>query len=316
MSVAITNLLTPDSISIQKLTDHHYQITLEPLERGYGHTLGNALRRILLSSIPGYAIVAAKIEGIVHEYSTLSGVQEDVLNILLNLKGIAFKMQGRSEATLHLHKRTEGPVYASDITLGADITVVNPHHIIAHLTATGELHMTLKVAEGIGYQPITPRQPGDNEKVIGLLPLDASFSPVKRVMYEVSNARVERRTDLDKLMIDIETNGALDPEQAVCQAASILQHQLTAFVNLKSTKVLTPQQQPDDTDPILLEPVDGLELTVRSANCLKAENIYSIGDLIQRSEMDLLKTPNLGKKSLSEIKAVLANLGLSLHQKS
>lgn len=312
MSGAITNLLTPRSINVEKFTNTHYKITLEPFERGYGHTLGNALRRILLSSMPGYAVIEAKIEGVLHEYSTISGVQEDVLDILLNLKGIAFKMEGHTSATLHLHKKVEGPVYAGDITLEGDIEIVNPQHIIAHLTSAGELNMTLKIIEGIGYQSVTSRQQVDEEKTIGVLQLDASFSPVRKVMYEVDNARVEQRTDLDKLIIDIETNGALDPEQAVRYAATILQHQLAAFVDLQSTSMFMPKQKESSIDPVLLQPVDDLELTVRSANCLKAENIYCIGDLVQRSEMDLLRTPNLGKKSLNEIKEVLANRGLAL----
>lgn len=315
MSGAITNLLTPHSINVEKISNLHYKVILEPFERGYGHTLGNALRRILLSSMPGYAIVEVKIEGVLHEYSTIAGVQEDVLDILLNLKGIAFKMQGRNSAILHLDKKGEGVVRASDISLEGDIQIANPNHVIAHLTSAGELHMTLKVIEGIGYQTVEARRSVSDEKLIGVLELDASFSPVTRVSYEVDNTRVEQRTDLNKLIIEIETNGALDPEQAIRDAATILQYQLAAFVDLKSTSMFMPKQQEGSTDPVLLQPVDDLELTVRSANCLKAENIYYIGDLVQRSEMDLLKTPNLGKKSLNEIKEVLVNRGLSLGMK-
>jgi DNA-directed RNA polymerase subunit alpha len=312
MSSAITNLLTPRSINVEKLSDIHYKVVLEPFERGYGHTLGNALRRILLSSMPGYAITDVKIEGVLHEYSTISGVQEDVLDILLNLKGVVFKMEGHTEATLTLHKKGEAVVTAADIETGGMVEVVNPNHVIAHLTSDAELKMTLTVQEGMGYQTAESRQNIDDEKVIGLLQLDASFSPVRRVTYEVQNARVEQRTNLDKLVIDLETNGALDPEQAIRNAATILQYQLFAFVDLQSTPVLKQKQQENTVDPILLQPVDDLELTVRSANCLKAENIYYIGDLVQRSELDLLKTPNLGKKSLNEIKEVLHNRSLSL----
>jgi DNA-directed RNA polymerase subunit alpha len=312
MSGAITNLLTPRSINVEKLSDTHYKVVLEPFERGYGHTLGNALRRILLSSMPGYAVTDVQIEGVLHEYSTISGVQEDVLDILLNLKGIAFKMEGRTEAILTLHKKGESVVTAADIKTDGLVEIVNPDHVIAHLTGNGELKMTLTVKEGMGYQTAESRQNIDDEKVIGLLQLDASFSPVRRVTYEVQNARVEQRTNLDKLVIDLETNGALDPEQAIRNAATILQYQLFAFVDLQSTPVLKQKQQENTVDPLLLQPVDDLELTVRSANCLKAENIYYIGDLVQRSELDLLKTPNLGKKSLNEIKEVLHNRGLSL----
>jgi DNA-directed RNA polymerase subunit alpha len=312
MSSAITNLLTPKSINVEKVSDTHFKVVLEPFERGYGHTLGNALRRILLSSMPGYAITDVKIEGVLHDYSTISGVQEDVLDILLNLKGIAFKMEGRTEAEFTLHKTGQSVVTAADIQVDGSVTIANPDHIIAHLNSDAELRMTLTVKEGIGYQTAESRQNIDDEKTIGLLQLDASFSPVRRVSYEVQNARVEQRTNLDKLVIDLETNGALDPEQAIRNAATILQYQLSAFVDLESTPILKQKKQEDSIDPLLLQPVDDLELTVRSANCLKAENIYYIGDLVQRSELDLLKTPNLGKKSLNEIKEVLHNRGLSL----
>ncbi len=315
MSGAITSLLTPRSVNVEKQTDTHFKVILEPFERGYGHTLGNALRRILLSSMPGCAVVEAKIAGVLHEYSTIEGVQEDVIDVLLNLKGIAFKMEGKDEATLHLYKKGEGVVRAGDISLESDIEVINPHHVIAHLTAAGELDMTLKIVKGIGYKAADMRRVIDEEKTIGTLQLDASFSPVRRVAYEVDNARVEQRTDLDKLIIDIETNGTLDPEQAIRNSATILQHQLLAFVDLQSTQLLHPKRIEAAIDPLLLQPVDDLELTVRSANCLKAENIYYIGDLVQRYEADLLKTPNLGKKSLNEIKEVLSSRGLSLGMK-
>ncbi len=319
MSGAITSLLTPRSIHVEKLTNTHYKVVLEPFERGYGHTLGNALRRILLSSMPGCAITEAKIENVLHEYSTIAGVQEDVIDILLNLKGVAVTMEGKDYATLHLRKKGEGVVTAGDISHDSSVEIVNPEHVIAHLTGTGELDMTLKLAKGIGYKSVEARRTIDSDKPIGALQLDASFSPVRRVTYEVDNARVEQRTDLDKLIIDIETNGTLDPEQAIRNAATILQHQLAAFVDLKSTQVATTHQPRHHSetpiDPILLQPVDDLELTVRSANCLKAENIYYIGDLVQRQEIELLKTPNLGKKSLNEIKEVLMSRGLSLGMK-
>lgn len=313
MSAAISSLLTPRNIQVEKLNKLRYRITLEPFERGYGHTLGNALRRILLSSMPGYAPVEVEIKNVLHEYSTIPGVQEDVIDILLNLKGVSFNLNGRKEINLSLHKQGECIVRAADLLSGVmGVEVVNPDHIIAHLGASGELEMKVRVIEGIGYQTVETRRDPEEEVKVGVLQLDASFNPVRRVTYEVENARVEQRTDLDRLILDVETNGILDPEQAIQQAATILQFQLSAFTDLRINPVQTRRQQETEVDPILLQPVDDLELTVRSANCLKTESIFYIGDLVQRSEMDLLKTPNLGRKSLNEIKAVLADRGLSL----
>jgi len=309
----VSEFLKPRIVDVQTLNDKHAKVTLEPLERGFGHTLGNALRRILLSSMPGAAITGAEIEGVLHEYSTIEGVQEDVIDILLNLKKVSLRMHNRQVATLRLSKKGPGPVTAGDIKLDHDVEVVNPDHVIANLTKAGELNMTLTIARGRGYQPATLRGSEEGEgRVIGGLQLDASFSPVSRISYNVDRARVEQRTDLDKLIIDIETNGTIDPEEAIRQAATILQDQLGAFVNLKASPAAATAAPEANIDPILLRPVDDLELTVRSANCLKAESIYFIGDLIQRTEVELLKTPNLGKKSLTEIKDVLATKGLSL----
>jgi DNA-directed RNA polymerase subunit alpha len=296
------------------ISELHAKVALEPLERGFGHTLGNALRRILLSSMPGCAVVEVEIEGVLHEYTTIEGVQEDVLDVLLNLKELAVKMHARDNATLTLNKKGPGPVLARDIVLDHDVEISNPEHVIANLTKSGEISMTLKVERGRGYQPATARgDASDEERPIGKLALDALYSPVRKVSYAVESARVEQRTDLDRLVIDIETNGTIDPEEAIRRAASILKDQLTIFVDL-DVQVEAPVTKPAEPmiDPILLRPVDDLELTVRSANCLKAESIFLIGDLIQRTEVELLKTPNLGKKSLTEIKDVLATRGLSL----
>ncbi|EHQ53619.1 MULTISPECIES: DNA-directed RNA polymerase subunit alpha [Ectothiorhodospira] len=313
MQTKVNELLKPRHIEVQSITDNVSKVVLEPLERGFGHTLGNALRRILLSSIPGAAVVEAEIEGVLHEYTTLEGVQEDVVDVLLNLKGIALRMTARDEATLVLKKKGPGVVTAGDITLDHDVEVVNPEHVIAHLTKSGELNMTLKVGKGRGYQPVSARRQADGEdRPIGRLMLDASFSPIRRVAYNVESARVEQRTDMDRLVIELETNGTVSPDDAIRQAATILQSQLMAFVELRGDETVTQESKSMDIDPILLRPVDDLELTVRSANCLKAENIYYIGDLIQRTEVELLKTPNLGKKSLTEIKDVLASHGLSM----
>ncbi|MES9900877.1 MAG: DNA-directed RNA polymerase subunit alpha [Sedimenticola sp.] len=311
----VTDFLKPRLVSVQQVTERHAKISLEPMERGFGHTLGNALRRILLSSMPGCAVVEAEIDGVLHEYTSIEGVQEDVLEIMLNLKDLALIMHTRSEATLVLKKSGPGPVLGSDITLDHDVEIANPDHVIANLNKEGELSMTLKVAKGLGYQPAATRTSDDGEdRPIGRLQLDASFSPVCRVAFSVEAARVEQRTDLDRLVIDLETDGTIDPEEAIRRSATILQDQLSAFVSLDQTTTAEVEEESSKPaiDPILLRPVDDLELTVRSANCLKAENIFMIGDLIQRTEVELLKTPNLGKKSLTEIKDVLATRGLSL----
>lgn len=307
-----TDFLKPRLVDVTTVDAHHARITLEPLERGFGYTLGNALRRILLSSMPGCAVTEVRIEGVLHEYSTLEGVQEDVIEILMNLKSLALRMHARDEAVLKLSKKGPGVVTAADIALEHDVEIVNPEHVIAHLSKDGALDAELRVTRGRGYQVAESRQDEEEGTAIGVMQLDASYSPIRRVAYSVENARVEQRTDLDKLVIDIETNGAIDPEEAIRRAATILHQQIAVFVNLEETAGPAPKTEEPAIDPLLLRPVDDLELTVRSANCLKAENIYYIGDLIQRTEVELLKTPNLGKKSLTEIKDVLATRGLSL----
>ncbi|MFT6028403.1 MAG: DNA-directed RNA polymerase subunit alpha [Oleiphilaceae bacterium] len=313
MQRSVNEFLNPRNIEVQGLSATHAKVILEPLERGFGHTLGSALRRILLSSMPGCAVVEVEIDGVLHEYSAIEGVQEDVIEILLNLKGLAITMHTRDEASLKLSKKGSGLVLASDIQLDHDVEIMNPDHVICNLSDNGEINMTLKIARGRGYEPADQRRSNDDEtRAIGRLQLDASYSPVSRVAYSVENARVEQRTDLDKLVIDLETNGTIDPEDSIRRAATILQQQLSVFVDFDNEKEPVQEEEEEEVDPILLRPVDDLELTVRSANCLKAENIYYIGDLIQRTEVELLKTPNLGKKSLTEIKDVLASRGLSL----
>ncbi|MDX1609317.1 MAG: DNA-directed RNA polymerase subunit alpha [Halofilum sp. (in: g-proteobacteria)] len=313
MAGNVNEFLKPRIVDIQTVSDYHARVSLEPLERGFGHTLGNALRRILLSSMPGAAVVEAQIEGVVHEYTSIEGVHEDVMDILLNLKGVAIQMHARDEATLTLSKKGAGTVTAKDLASDHDVEIANPEHVIAHLTKAGKLDMTLRVRKGRGYEPATARETEEGDgRTIGGLQIDATFSPIRRVAYSVESARVEQRTDLDKLVFDIETNGTIDPEEAIRRAATILQEQLSVFVELKGDEQAKEEAAASQIDPILLRPVDDLELTVRSANCLKAENIYYIGDLIQRTEVELLKTPNLGKKSLTEIKDVLASQGLSL----
>lgn len=311
-------LLKPRIIDVQAVSPVRARVIMEPFERGYGHTLGNALRRILLSSMPGAAPTELSIDGVLHEYSTLEGVREDVIDIILNLKGVVLRLHNRGEIVLHLNKQgeaTETVVTAADIQLSHDVEIINPDHVIAHLAPGGKLDMQIKVEAGRGYVPANVRTTAKESKSIGRMLIDASFSPVRRVSYQVEAARVEQRTDLDKLIVDIETNGAVDPEESIRYAASILMDQLSVFSDLEGTPISIEMPKQTSVDPILLRPVDDLELTVRSANCLKAENIYYIGDLIQRTETELLKTPNLGRKSLNEIKEVLASRGLTLGMK-
>jgi DNA-directed RNA polymerase subunit alpha len=312
----VSDLLKPRSIDVEKVDANRARVTLEPLERGFGHTLGNALRRILLSSIPGAAVTEAQIEGVVHEFSAIEGVQEDVIDILLNLKNVAIRMNARDSATLRLQKTGTGVVTAADIQLDHDVEIVNPDLVIAHLTG-GKLNMTLKVTRGRGYQPAAARtSAGDDEgSAIGVLRLDASYSPVRRVSYSVERARVEQRTDLDKLILDVDTNGGIDAAEAVRVAARIMRDQLAVFVDLEAEEETVDRSSRKELNPILFRLIDDLELGVRSTNCLKAENIYYIGDLVQRTENELMKTPNLGKKSLNEIKEALKTHGLDLGMK-
>jgi DNA-directed RNA polymerase subunit alpha len=315
----LNNLLKPKTINVEQLSTNRAKVTLEPFERGYGHTLGNALRRVLLSSMTGHAPTEVTIAGVVHEYSSIDGVQEDVVNMLLNLKGVVFKLHNRDEVTLSLRKDGEGLVTAADIQTPHDVEIVNPSHVIATLSAGVKLDMQIKVEKGRGFVPGSLRRNDDQARSLGRIVLDASFSPVRRVSYTVESARVEQRTDLDKLVLEIETNGSIGPEEAVRASAKILVEQLAVFAQLEGVELSAfdapSQRSSQQFDPILLRPVDELELTVRSANCLKAENIYYIGDLIQRTENELLKTPNLGRKSLNEIKEVLASRGLTLGMK-
>jgi DNA-directed RNA polymerase subunit alpha len=308
----MSQFLKPRIVDIKKSSNTRTRLVLEPLERGFGHTLGNALRRILLSSMEGTAVIEAQIDGVVHEYSAIDGVQEDVLDILLNMKGIAVILHEQTEAVLTLTKEGVGPVTAGDIQVPHNVEIVNPDHVIANLTG-GSLSITFKVATGRGYQPANTRVDNEeDDRVIGQLYIDASFSPVNMVTYNVESARVENRTDLDKLIIDVDTDGTLEAEEAIKYASTILSDQLSSFVDFKVIEEQTVEKEEPTVDPALLQAIDELDLTVRSANCLKAENIYYVGDLIQRSEMELLKTPNLGRKSLTEIKDVLATKGLSL----
>jgi DNA-directed RNA polymerase subunit alpha len=311
-----TNVLRPRGIQVERIGLNHAKVVVEPLERGFGHTLGNALRRVLLSSIPGCAIVEVEIDNVLHEYTTLEGLQEDVIEVLLNIKDVAIRMHGHDETTLTLSKKGKGVVTAGDITVDHSVEIINPEHVLCNLTKDVALNMRLKVVRGVGYQPaVSRRLPDEEARPIGRLQLDASFCPVRRVSYQVDSARLEQRTDLDKLVIEIDTNGAIDAEEAVRKAAEILQDQISIFGDFTRRESADAKTDKSGVDPVLLRPIDDLELTVRSANCLKAESIYYIGDLVQKTEVELLKTPNLGKKSLTEIKDVLGQRGLSLGMK-
>lgn len=316
MQNSVSGLLKPRLVEVVSKTPNHSRIVIEPLERGFGHSLGNALRRVLLSTIPGCAVTDVEIEGVLHEYTTIEGVQEDVIDILLNLKKLAAKLHSRDEVELTLTKNGAGSVTAADIVLPHDVEIINPELIIANLTQSGVLNMKIRVRRGRGYEPVSMRKSisGFNP-AMGALQLDASYSPIVKVSYQVESTRVEQRTNLDKLIIELETNGTVDPEATIKLAATILHEQLSVFVDFEKVNDQLEEEKievEEVFEPVLLRPVDDLELTVRSANCLKAENIFYIGDLIQRTEVELLKTPNLGKKSLTEIKDILALKGLSL----
>jgi DNA-directed RNA polymerase subunit alpha len=316
MQSSISGLLKPRLVEVVSKTPNHSRIVIEPLERGFGHSLGNALRRVLLSTIPGCAVTDVEIEGVLHEYTTIEGVQEDVVDILLNLKKLAVILHSRDEVELTLSKNGAGRVTAGDISLPHDVEIINPDLVIANLTQAGVLNMKIRVRRGRGYEPVSTRKASSEQSsVVGALQLDAAYSPIVKVAYQVESTRVEQRTNLDKLIIELETNGTVDPEQTIKLAATILHEQLSVFVDFEKVDMQPAPEvgvEAEPFEPVLLRPVDDLELTVRSANCLKAENIFYIGDLIQRTEVELLKTPNLGKKSLTEIKDILALKGLSL----
>ena len=311
------DFLKPKLVDISTISPTHAKISIEPLERGFGHTLGNALRRVLLSSLPGSAVTEVTIENILHEYSTIEGVQEDVLEILLNIKKLALVLPSKDTLDITLRKKGLGPVLASDITDNPDLEIKNPNFCLANITNDKtELVINMTVTKGRGYQQAQKRKFNELDDLgIGKMQLDASFSPVVLVTYNVETARVKQRTDLDKLVIDLKTNATIEPEDAIRKAGQLLRNQLDVFTYLEVHEETEEESDTPQIDPVLLRPVDDLELTVRSANCLKAENIYYIGDLVQRSENELLKTPNLGKKSLTEIKDVLATHSLQLGQK-
>ena len=310
MQTSVIDLLVPTEIEVDDISDNISKVTLEPLERGFGHTLGNALRRILLSSMPGAAITDVTIDGISHEYSTIEGVREDVIDILLNLKDMPVSLVEGTLAVIKLDVSGPCEVTASSFEVPGNVELPDEEHHVASLVDKVKLSLSATIQTGRGYEPADTRN--DEEITVGALSVDASFSPVRRVAYSVENARFEKRTDLDKLIIELETDGTLDSKKAIEHAATIFQQQLSSFVDLDAIAEQEAKKDQNDFDPLLMRSIEELELTVRSTNCLKAESIFLIGDLLQRTEFDLLKTPNLGKKSLNEIKDVLASRGFSL----
>ena len=287
-------------------------VVAEPLERGFGLTLGNALRRVLLSSLQGAAITSVQIEGVLHEFSSLPGVLEDITDIVLNIKGIGLRLHGEGPKRMRLRANGPGEVRAGMIEVPHDIEIMNPDHLICTLDKCATVTMEFTVDTGKGYRPATDNRPEDAP--IGLVPVDALFSPVRKVSYTVDNTRVGQRTDYDRLSMSIETNGAVTPEDAVALAARILQDQLQLFINFEEPRAASEEERPSELpfNKNLLRKVDELELSVRSANCLKNDNIVYIGDLVQKTESEMLRTPNFGRKSLNEIKEVLAQMGLYL----
>jgi DNA-directed RNA polymerase subunit alpha len=308
----LSGLKTPKVVQVTEVSQNRSLIVLEPLERGFGITLMNPIRRIMLSSMPGSAIVMMRIEGMVDGYSVLEGVNEDALMIALNLKGVAIKINNADCADLSIVKKGKGPVKASDIVSNVDIEIANPEHVIANITEPNkELNITCKAIKSIGYVPADQINLESND-LVGGVKLDANFSPVVNLSMRVEKMRVENKTDLDRLVIDLETNGTLDPEEAIRNVATIFQHQLSAFADLDAKVFLEEKDEEVEVHPMLSKVIEDLDLSVRAVNCLKAESIHWVGDLVKRSEQDLLKTPNLGKKSLSEIRAILAEHGLAL----
>ena len=307
-------LIRPNKLDIKAGVNAGTRATIvaEPLERGYGLTLGNSLRRVLLSSLQGAAVTAIQIDNVVHEFSSIPGVREDVTDIVLNIKALALKLHSEGPKRMQLKKTGPGAVRASDIAESADIEILNPDHVICTLDDGAEISMELTVATGKGYVPAERNRPEDAP--IGLIPVDALYGPIRQVSYKVENTREGQVLDYDKLSLDVETDGSVAPDDAVAFAARILQDQLQMFINFEEPKAeaIREDEKEPDFNRNLLRKVDELELSVRSANCLKNDNIVYIGDLIQKTEAEMLRTPNFGRKSLNEIKEVLSSMGLKL----
>lgn len=303
----------PKITDIRSIGPFHSRLTLEPLDRGFGHTLGNALRRVMLSSVPGYAVTEARISGAVHEYGRIDGMREEVVRLLLNLKGVVFRVEDADRVAVRLTKEGPATVTAADFGAPHNVKIINPDHVLAELMRGGKLDMEVTVERGVGYSAAAARDPED--KSFGVLYVDASFSPVKRVSFEVENARVEGRTDLDRLLLDVETNGTYEFDEIVQYASRYLITRLNAFAALEEKEMAiqaVDKRQGAAQSSLLSEKVDTLELTIRSQNCLRQENIRYIGELVQKTEKDLMRTPNLGRKSLTEISHALAKRHLAL----
>jgi len=305
-------LIKPRSISLKEIVPSRLsEIVFEPLERGYGTTLGNSLRRMLLSSLPGCAVTSVSFDGVTHEFDTIKGVREDVMDIMLTMKELDIAMDSDEEVRVSLSFEGEGVVTAADIECPTGVRVLNPELVLAHLNADGVLKFEAIVEKGLGYDPAQERS--DEQRPLGFLLLDASYSPVRRVACRVENARVSQKTNYDKLILEVETNGSITPEDAIGAAARIIQDQLVVFSDFSALEVESVEEEVDEgIEDILSKPIEFLDLSVRSMNCLKSDDIFQVGDLVLRSEQEMLRTPNFGRKSLNEIKEVLENMGLSL----
>jgi len=305
-------LINPRNISVEeKVAGRSAKIVFEPLERGYGTTIGNSLRRMLLSSLPGTAVTSVAFDGVAHEYDTIKGVREDVMDIILSLKELDIRMESDDPATLTLDVKGSSIVTAGDIQCPAGVMILNPELILAHLNDDGVLKVEATIEKGRGYDAANERVV--EERAVGSLLVDASFSPIRRVSTRVESARVGQRTDYDKLIMEIETNGALKPEEAINEAAAILEQQLAVFVDFSAVYQEVVEEETDDgLENLLVQPIEHLDLSVRSMNCLKSDDVFRVGDLVQRNEQEMLRTPNFGRKSLNEIKEVLENMGLEL----
>lgn len=307
----LSQMKTPKAVQVSAVSPNRSLVVLEPFERGLGTTLMNPIRRMLMSSMTGYAIVSMRIDGLSDGYSIVEGVLEDAVVIALNLKGVALKINNSDVAELSICKKGPCTITAGDLQSNVDVTIANPDHVIAHVTEVKEFNLSCTAMSGIGYVP-ADQLFFDESEVVGGVRLDANFSPVVKLSMRVENMRVGNRTDLDRLIIDLETDGTLEPEEAIRNVATIFQHQLSAFADLNAKMFEEEQNEEGDVHPMLSRVIEDLDLSVRAVNCLKAENIHWVGELVRRTEQDLLKTPNLGKKSLSEIRVVLAEHGLSL----
>jgi DNA-directed RNA polymerase subunit alpha len=309
------DLIKPRSITVEEIIPGRTaKIVFEPLERGYGTTIGNSLRRMLLSSLPGGAVTSVKFEGVMHEYDTIKGVREDVMDIILTMKELDIDMINNEATSIVLDAKGPTIVTAGDIQCPTGVTIMNPEMVLAHLNEDAVLKFEAIIKKGRGYDPAHERE--DDDRAVGFLLVDASYSPIRRVATRVENARVSQKTNYDKLIMEIETNGSLTPEEAIGAAADIIQEQLAVFSDFSALEAeATGDDEDDGIEEVLAQPIDHLDLSVRSMNCLKSDDIFRVGDLVQRSEQEMLRTPNFGRKSLTEIKEVLENMGLGLGMK-